>query len=132
MSTKFSNRIADRSTCFSISEGRHESCLRETHGESASKSAEEAAQEVSELLLFDRFNVDSIRCLSLSSTLKLTSPARSNQSRSDQASRDDGYRRLGSCPCDEGHGRREKEREPEEQELSPCFLCSSLENERRK
>lgn len=91
--------------------------LLKTRKESASNSAEEAAQEVSELMLFERFDASRSMPLSLSSTLKLTGPARSNQSRSDQASRDEGDCRLGGCPCDEGHGR-ERRRESQKNRSS--------------
>ena len=42
--------------------------------------------------------------LSTSPSKKLTGPASSNQSRSDQAGREESNHRLGSCPRDEGHG----------------------------
>ena len=59
-----------------------------------------------ECLLIDRCGIG---VMPLKKT-KLTGPASSNQSRSDQAGREEGDHRLGGCPCDEGHGGRDKEK----------------------
>ena len=131
--SQFSNRIANRSTCFPISEGRHVSPLRR-NAKGALQTAQKRQRERCRKCDASLDQNAGIDCLSLPPQ-KLTGPARSNQSRSDQAGREEGDRRLGGCPCDEGHGRREEKDRSSLRRESSVFLMlfsSSLERAKKK